>query len=83
MPCLASGNSNEFFGSCIHFTAWHADLPDNENCPCTPVTTDIRVCVPGLPVQGLGLGGQCAVDGGRRHRKEDEAGETLPERTDG
>ena len=45
--------------------AWYADLLGNKMWPYTVVTPE-SVCVPGL-VQGQGLSGPCAVDGGGCH----------------
>ena len=47
--------------------AWYADLLDNKMWPYTVVTPEESVCVPGLPVEGQGLGGPCAVDCGGCH----------------
>ena len=45
-------------------------IPGIENWPCPLVIGVVFVCAPGLPVPVEGLGGQCAVDGGRCVREE-------------
>ena len=55
-------HAGEFSRSHFYFVTWHVLRLGSENWTHTAVTGVVHVCVLGLPVQGEGLGGQCAED---------------------
>ena len=53
----------EYNQSCNKVMSWHVCLPGSTVlCHCG-MPGDVCVCVPNQPVQGQGLGSQCATDG--------------------
>ena len=57
---------DESAGLCFYFTERYTHIPSSENRFSSIAIGDVLVCVPWLPVQAQGLGGQCAMDSGGR-----------------